>query len=129
LKSSAEQYRSACAACEAGRFADATLILLKLLQQSPACADAWVLLARLHLQAGSLDQALPAALQGVQLSPSDSQALFTLGRVQKARGEHVEAKKVTAVRWHSIRAMPMHWSVWACRCEHAGASMRLSNCI
>jgi protein O-GlcNAc transferase len=79
--------------CVGGRFNDAHGLLVGRLTRSPDDVDAWILLAKLsHLQR-NLDQALTAALKATSLDPVHPDALYTLGRIHRSRGDSSAAER------------------------------------
>ena len=79
--------------CVGGRFDDAHGLLVEHLTRSPDDVDAWILLAKLSHQQRSLDQALSAALKATSLDPVHPDALYTLGRIHRSRGDSNAAER------------------------------------
>src|ERR1700688_1777691 len=79
--------------CTGGRFSDAHGLLVKRLTRSPDDVEAWILLAKLCLQQRSLDQALAAALKAANLDSVHPDALYTLGRIHRSRGDTSAAER------------------------------------
>jgi protein O-GlcNAc transferase len=72
--------------CVGGRFGEAQQLLLGRVSVLPNDIDAWILLAKLYQQQRNGDQALAAAAKAAALDPQNPEALYTLGRAHRTKG-------------------------------------------
>src|SRR5271166_5545235 len=87
----AAQIRAAWALCANRRFDEALGILQDAVRRSPQAFEGWLLLAQLELRQERYEVAAAAARTATALQPANSDALYVLGRVHKARGDPASA--------------------------------------
>jgi protein O-GlcNAc transferase len=89
---STEVRQTAWQLCRESRFAEARVLLARLVTRAPEDVEAWIFLAKLCYQQRDQARALAAATHAAELSPAHPEAQYMLGRVHRAAGALTEAE-------------------------------------